>query len=361
MGEENKGDRPRRRRSLFARLFTLLFVLIVIGGLAAGGAAYWAWERFNAPGPLAEDTFLTIEPGDGLNAIANRLREGGVISRDDPFNLGVLDDATIFKLGTRYLEQQARLKHGEYKVPARSSMKQVMELLVAGKVIQYSVTVPEGRTSAMVLRILNADPVLTGELNAAPAEGVLLPETYLFTRGATRADVLRRMERDHKALAEKLWAERKADLPYDTLEEAIILASIVEKETGVASERPQVASVFVNRLRKGMKLQSDPTIIYGLTGGEPLGRGIRRSELDKATPYNTYIIDGLPPTPICNPGRASLEAVMNPPDTNYLFFVADGTGGHAFAETLDEHNANVRKWREIEAQQRAREQQGTTP
>ena len=254
-------DRPRRRRSVLARVFGFLLVLFVLGGLAAGGAAYWAWERFNAPGPLKEDTFVMIEPGDGLNAIASKLRETGVISRDDPFNLGVLDDATIFKLGTRYLEQQGKLKHGEYKVLAQSSMKQVMELLVSGKVIQYSVTVPEGRTSQMVLRILNADTVLTGDLRAAPAEGTLLPETYLFTRGTTRADILRRMERDHAALAEKLWANRKADLPYKTLEEAIILASIVEKETGVASERPQVASVFVNRLRKGMKLQSDPTII----------------------------------------------------------------------------------------------------
>ncbi len=355
-------DRPRRRRSVLARVFGFLLVLFVLGGLAAGGAAYWAWERFNAPGPLKEDTFVMIEPGDGLNAIASKLRETGVISRDDPFNLGVLDDATIFKLGTRYLEQQGKLKHGEYKVPAQSSMKQVMELLVSGKVIQYSVTVPEGRTSQMVLRILNADTVLTGDLRAAPAEGTLLPETYLFTRGTTRADILRRMERDHAALAEKLWANRKADLPYKTLEEAIILASIVEKETGVASERPQVASVFVNRLRKGMKLQSDPTIIYGLTGGEPLGRGIRKSELEKATPYNTYLIDGLPPTPICNPGRASLEAVINPPDTDYLFFVADGTGGHAFAATLEEHNENVRKWREIEAQRaKDAEAAGGTP
>jgi len=353
-------DRPRRRRSFLARFFALVLVLLVLGALAAGGAAYWAWDRFNAPGPLAADTFVMIDQGDGLNAIASKLREAGVISREDPFKLGVLDDATIFKLGTRYLEQQAKLKAGEYQVPAKSSMKQVMDLLVSGKVIQYSVTVPEGRTSAMTLRILLADTVLTGELRAAPAEGTLLPETYLFTRGTTRADVLRRMERDHKAIAEKLWANRKKDLPYDSLEQAIILASIVEKETGVASERPQVASVFVNRLRKGMKLQSDPTIIYGLTGGEPLGRGIRRSELDKATPYNTYIIDGLPPTPICNPGRASLEAVINPPETEYLFFVADGTGGHAFAATLEEHNENVRKWREIEAR-KAREAEGATP
>src|SRR5262249_8960516 len=162
-----------------------------------------------------------------------------------------------------------------------------------------------------------------------PKEGALLPETYLFTRGASRAEILKRMADDQTKLAAALWEKRSPDLPYKTLEEAVILASIVEKETGLAEERPQVASVFVNRLRKGMKLKSDPTIIYGLTGGDPLGRGIRKSELEKATPYNTYIIDGLPPTPICNPGRASLEAVINPPDTDYLFFVADGTGGHA--------------------------------
>jgi UPF0755 protein len=258
-------------------------------------------------------------------------------------------------MGARYYSQHNKLKFGEYIIPAHASMKQVMEMMAEGKVIEYRLTAAEGLTSAMILRIVLADPVLTGDARAAPPEGSLLPETYLFMRGTTRDDLLRRMASDHKKLAEKLWAERKKDLPYDTLEEAVILASIVEKETGLAAERPQVASVFVNRLRKGMRLQSDPTIIYGLTGGEPLGHPLRQSELDKPNPYNTYQIDGLPPGPICNPGRASLEAVMNPPDTKYIYFVADGTGGHAFAATLDEHNRNVAKLRELE---RARAKSG---
>ena len=321
---------------------------------------WWGWQRFNAPGPLAADTTVLLEQGDGLSVIASRLKAAGIISRDDPFGLGVLDDATIFKLGVRYRENHNRLKFGEYAIPAHASMTQVMELLVAGKVIQYGITIPEGRTSAMIMRAVAADPVLLGDAGTVtPSEGSLLPETYLFTRGTTRATILARMASDHRKVADELWAKRKPGLPYDTLEQAIILASIVEKETGVASERPQVASVFVNRLRKGMKLQSDPTIIYGITGGEPLGRGIRRSELDRATPYNTYVIPGLPPTPICNPGRASLEAVINPPETDYLFFVADGTGGHAFAATLAEHEKNVARWREIERQRASGETRGS--
>lgn len=342
-----------RRRSVLRTIFALLVVLVLLGGMVAGGAAYWAWMRFDAPGPLQQDTTVLLDKGDGLSSIAAKLKAAGIISDSNPLGLGVLDDGSIFKLGVVYYENQKRLKAGEYAIPAGASMHQVMDLLVSGKVIQYGVTVPEGRTSAMVMRILAADPVLTGEAGETPKEGTLLPETYLFTRGTSRAEILARMKREHTALAEQLWKARKKDLPYDTLEEAIILASIVEKETGVASERPQVASVFVNRLRRGMKLQSDPTIIYGITGGEPLGRGIRRSELEGATPYNTYVIEGLPPTPICNPGRASLEAVINPPETDYLFFVADGTGGHAFAATLAEHERNVAKWREIERQRAA--------
>jgi UPF0755 protein len=355
------GEAPGpRRRSILVRLLLLVVLLAVLGAAAAGGTVWWAWQRFNAPGPLVADTTLLLEQGDGLGTIASRLKAGGIISGDDPFGLGLLDDATIFKLGVRYRENHNRLKFGEYAIPARASMAEVMDLLVAGKVIQYGLTIPEGRTSAMIMRAVAADPVLVGDAGTlAPAEGSLLPETYLFTRGTTRAELIDRMADDHRKLAEALWAKRKPGLPYDTLEQAVILASIVEKETGVASERPQVASVFVNRLRKGMRLQSDPTIIYGITGGEPLGRGIRRSELDRATPYNTYIIDGLPPTPICNPGRASLEAVMNPPETDYLFFVADGTGGHAFSVTLAEHERNVARWREIERERAAAATRGS--
>ena len=352
--------RPRRRRSVLLRIFAALFSLAILAIVAAGGAAWWAWQRFNAPGPLAAETTVMLDPGDGLNTIAAKLKAAGAISSEDLFGLGLLDDTAIFKLGVRYRENHNKLKFGEYAIPAHASMAEIMDLRVAGKAIQYRLTAAEGLTSQMILRLVAADPVLTGEVRAAPAEGTLLPETYLFTRGTTRADLLRRMAKDHADLAAALWAKRKPDLPYDTLEEAIILASIVEKETGLAAERPQVASVFVNRLRKGMRLQSDPTIIYGLTGGEPLGRGIRQSELDQPNPYNTYQIDGLPPGPICNPGRASLEAVINPPDTDYLYFVADGTGGHAFAATLEEHNKNVARWREIE-RERAKAAEGANP
>jgi UPF0755 protein len=348
-------DAPRRRRRVWPKLLAGLFLIVLIGAGAAGSVVYWAWERFHAPGPAAADTIVLIDKGDGIVTIARKMRNAGVLTNDNPLGLGVADDASLFRYGVRYYEKQGQLKVGEFKVPAHASMKQVMDLLVSGKVIQYAVTLPEGLTSAMIMRVVATDAVLLGDNPAEPAEGALLPETYLFTRGTSRTEIVARMAREHTKLAVALWEKRKADLPYKTLEEAIILASIVEKETGVASERPQVASVFVNRLRKGMKLQSDPTIIYGLTKGEPLGRGIRKSELEKQTPYNTYFIPGLPPTPICNPGRASLEAVINPPDTDYLFFVADGTGGHAFAATLSEHEKNVAKWREIERQRAAGE------
>lgn len=346
-------EAPRRRRRVWPKLLLGLLLIVFLAAGAAGGAVWWAWQRFHAPGPSAADTIVMIEKGDGLVTIARKMRTAGVFSMENPLGLGVADDASLFRYGVRYYEKQGQLKVGEFKVPAHASMKQVMDLLVSGKVIQYGVTLPEGLTSAMIMRVVAADPVLAGDSPAEPAEGALLPETYLFTRGTTRAEIVARMAREHTKLAAALWEKRKPDLPYKTLEEAIILASIVEKETGLAAERPQVASVFVNRLRKGMKLQSDPTIIYGLTKGEPLGHGLRQSELDKPNAWNTYQIAGLPPTPICNPGRASLEAVMNPPESDYLYFVADGTGGHAFASTLAEHERNVAKWREIERKRAA--------
>jgi UPF0755 protein len=222
---------------------------------------------------------------------------------------------------------------------------------VRGKSILHKLTAPEGKTTKQILALVAAHEVLVGDITMAPAEGALLPETYSFTRGETRDELIADMMRARDAVLDELWEKRANDLPIMTKDEAIILASIVEKETGVASERPLIAAVFVNRLRRGMRLQSDPTIIYGLTGGEPLGRGLRKSELERETPYNTYLISGLPPTPIANPGRASIEAVLDPAESDYLFFVADGTGGHVFAATLEEHNRNVVKWRQIERQQ----------
>ncbi len=328
---------------MLSRILLWLSILVLVAIFAAGGALWYANRLFEGPGPAARDgesTTVVLKRGSGVGGIAQTLQEAGVIS-----------DPTLFKLGVSYYGAASKLKAGEYRVPSAASMKAIMDLLVSGKVVTYSVTFAEGLTSAMMVRVLNAEPDLVGDpITEIPEEGVLLPETYVFERGDTRAEILGRMKRDKARIVDALWETRADDLPFKTKEEAVILASIVEKETGVAEERPRVAAVFVNRLRLGMRLQSDPTIIYGLTKGEPLGRGLRRSEIDQPTPYNTYVIPGLPPGPICNPGEASVAAVMNPPKTKELYFVADGTGGHVFAETYEEHQRNVRKWREIEAQ-----------
>lgn len=311
-------------------------------------AAAWAWLNAEADraGPLAEPALVELPSGSGLIAIANRLESAGVVR-----------DALVFRVMVTLDGGARALQAGEYEISPGASMTDVYDQLRDGDVVLHSVTIPEGLTSAMIVRLLTENDLLTGEIDAIPAEGALLPETYRVVRGTSRQALLERMAAAHDAVLEELWPNRAADLPFDTIEEAVILASVVEKETGVAAERPEVASVFVNRLRRPMRLQSDPTIIYGLTQGEPLRnaagerRGIRRSEIDdvnRTNPYNTYQIDGLPPGPICNPGRASLEAVLNPATTPYYYFVADGTGGHAFARTLNEHNANVDRWREIE-------------
>lgn len=330
---------PRKKRCGWLKLFLLL---VLVGALAVGGAGYWGWQKFQEPGPSTAETTLVIPKGAGLSTIAKLLADAGVIEPD-----------WLFKITVKLLGNDQKLKAGEYAFPAGISQQAAMELLIAGTVIEHKVTVPEGWTSWAIVQLLNATPDLEGDLiQEIPPEGSLLPETYIFERGATRADILARMTKAHDAIMDELWDGRDEGLPIDSKEEWVILASIVEKETGLASERPLVASVFVNRLNIGMRLQSDPTVIYGITlGGEPLGRGLTRKELDTPTPYNTYTQDGLPPTPIANPGRASLEAVLHPATSKYLYFVADGTGGHAFAETLAEHNKNVQKWREIEAQQ----------
>jgi UPF0755 protein len=351
---------------MLTRLLLSLVLLALAGAGAAFGAWTWAKQSFDAPGPQAKDgateTRFEIARGDGLVRIADNLKAAGLFACPDLFRDTIGCDR-IFKVFVAQEGKSGDLKAGEYAIPSGASMRAIMDLLVEGKVITYSVTAPEGRTSAMIVRILNAEPDLTGPpLPEDVAEGALLPETYVFERNTSRQQILERMKRDHDKLLAELWEKRDPTIPVKTPYEAVILASIVEKETGVAEERPRVAAVFVNRLRKGMKLQSDPTIIYGITKGEPLGRGIRKSELEAATPYNTYVIDGLPPTPIACPGRASLEAVMNPPKSEELFFVADGTGGHAFAETYEEHQKNVAKWREIERQRAEEErktQQGT--
>lgn len=328
------------------RTFLRVFLVLVFLGVAATAAGAWyVLNQFDAPGPQAPsgaETIVSIPMGTGLNQVASILEQNQVVR-----------SGLIFRIGVIVNRKAGALKAGEYAIPSGASPSQIMQILIDGKSIVYKLTLAEGLTSAMIVELVRNHPVLLGEVVEEPAEGSLLPETYIFNRGTTRAGLIERMKADHTRVLDELWATRVQDLPIATKEEAVTLASIVEKETGIASERPRVAAVFINRLRKGMKLQSDPTIIYGLTKGVPLGRGIRQSELEKPTPYNTYVIFGLPPTPIANPGKASLAAVLNPAQTNDLYFVADGTGGHAFAETLEQHEANVRKWREIERQRAA--------
>lgn len=322
----------------------LLLVLLAAG--VGGYGAWHVWSEFEAPGLQAEagaaETIILLPRGTGLNRIAETLEEQGVIG-----------NSLIFRAGVMYYGKASALKAGEYAIPSGASPRRVMEILIEGKAIVYKLTLPEGLTTAMALELVAKHASLLGEVTKVPTEGALLPETYVFNRGTSRDALIERMETDHTAVLDELWQKRAPNLPISSKEEAVALASIVEKETGVASERPRVAAVFVNRLRLGMRLQSDPTIIYGLTKGVPLGRGIRQSELDKATPYNTYVINGLPPTPIANPGREALAAVLNPAQTNDLYFVADGTGGHAFASSLSDHDKNVQNWRQIERQRAA--------
>jgi UPF0755 protein len=305
------------------------------------GALVWGWSVFYAPGPSArvgETTIISLPSGAGVSAIAANLKSAGVIRSID-----------MFKAAASLTGADRRLRAGEYEVPSGASLRTVLSLLVDGRVVRHFVTLPEGWSSAQAVDILMKQSVLTGEVEVPP-EGSLWPDTYEISRGQTRASVIARMRRAHDTNLAALWARRGPNSVVRTPEEAVILASVVEKETGVASERPRVAAVFSNRLRQGMRLESDPTIIYGITQGRPLGRGLRRSEIDRPTAWNTYQIDGLPPTPIANPGKDAIAAVLNPPRSNDIFFVADGTGGHAFAATYDQHLANVARWRAIERQ-----------
>ncbi|HAH11787.1 MAG TPA: endolytic transglycosylase MltG [Alphaproteobacteria bacterium] len=324
------------------RILGYLFLLILVAMAGAAGTAYWAKMEFEGSGPLAQETMFVVPKGASLTQIAEQLEKDGLIS-----------NAYVFRAGAYYLRKQGGLKAGEYTVPAGASMQDILVIFESGKAITYKLTVPEGLTTAMIIELVRKHEALSGDVTVLPTEGQLLPETYVFSRGMARNELLRRMALDHNRVLNELWEKRAPDLPIKTKYEAVILASIVEKETGVPRERPHVAGVFVNRLRKGMRLESDPTIIYGITQGYPLGRGIRQSELQAATPYNTYAIAGLPPTPIANPGRESLAAVLNPMATEDIFFVADGTGGHAFASTLEEHEKNVARWRQIEKQRAA--------
>ncbi|MFY0691848.1 MAG: endolytic transglycosylase MltG [Paracoccaceae bacterium] len=382
-------------KAIASNALTLFIVLLIV----LGGFIGWAKATFDGAGPLAEASFFEVPRGASLRSVSQKLEAQGAVS-----------SAILFRLGVEYSERAEDLKFGNYEIPAGASMAEILDILteggpstfrfVASYVIRnsgaemrfrertpgtgeevvlaefkagdplpeayaeavaadtpivYRVGVAEGLTSWQIVEALRAADFLEGEIAELPAEGSLAPDTYEVARGADRAGILEKMAAAQTDILADAWQARAPDLPLSSPEEALILASIVEKETGVADERRQVASVFTNRLRKGMKLQTDPTVIYGITRGEGsgLGRGIRQSELRRETPYNTYVIEGLPPTPIANPGRKAIEAALNPDDTPYIFFVADGTGGHAFSVTIAEHNANVARWRRIEAERKA--------
>ncbi|SFE62941.1 endolytic transglycosylase MltG [Roseivivax sediminis] len=367
---------------------------LVVAVFLVGGVLIWAKSEYDNPGPLAQAICLDVPRGTNMGAVSENLAGEGAVS-----------SAMLFRLGADYNDKAGSLKAGSYLVPEGASMAEIVDIVTRGgastcgteviyriginaaevevreldpatgrfaEVVEFDpaadetpeeyarvrdaadtrfrVALAEGVTSWQVVEELKSVDVLDGEVEV-PEEGSLAPDAYEIAPGDDRADLIDRMQRAQEAILAEAWANRAEDLPLESPADALILASIVEKETGVAEERPQVASVFVNRLRRGMRLQTDPTVIYGITEGEGvLGRGIRQSELRAATPYNTYVIEGLPPTPIANPGRAAIEAALNPAETRYVFFVADGTGGHAFAETLDEHNENVARWRQIEAE-----------
>ena len=379
-------------RNIASNFLTLAIVLLI----AAAAAVAWAKREFSGPGPSAIAQCVQISPGASLNAVSNQLAAQGAIS-----------NAYIFRAGADYMDKARDLKFGSFLMPPQASMEQIVEAVTAGGPstcgtevvvrvgvrentvllrdtnpetgayeemarwtpgsgdrpaplvqaqdradVRLSMVMAEGVTSWQVVEALRAADFLTGEVAEIPAEGSLAPDTYLLEKGGDRNAILAQMASRQAAILAQEWEARPFGMPYETPEEALIMASIVEKETGQADERPQVASVFVNRLRQGMRLQTDPTVIYGVTNGQAvLDRGLRRSELDTPTPFNTYRIDGLPPTPIANPGRAAIRAALNPDETDYLYFVADGTGGHAFSRTLEEHNAAVARWREIERQQ----------
>ena len=378
-------------RHLAANAFTFLILgLIVLLGLIA-----WGREQYSGPGPLASTTCFEVASGSNMRRASEALRDQGIIS-----------NATIFRIGSNYSDRSDDLKAGSYLIEPGTSMASVLELITStgrstcGSEVVYRIgvnsletqlrafdpqqgryvevvafqpgeaemppeiaeelakpetririAVAEGATNWQIASSLEATDLLAGEVGDLPPEGMLAPDSYEIRAGDSRASVIERMKTAQEANLAEVWAAKAEGLPLESPEELLTLASIIEKETGVAEERAVVSSVFVNRLRQGIKLQTDPTVIYGITGGEGvLGRGLRRSELDRETPYNTYVINGLPPGPIANPGKAAIEAAGNPDDTPYIFFVADGTGGHAFAETLEEHNRNVAAWREIEAE-----------
>ena len=320
------------------RLIYLTIGFCFVVGLGSAGTGFWVYDGFTRPGPLQHETILIVRPGTDINIIAKELASRGIISK-----------AFIFRVGVKFFSEQEVMKAGQYLFTAHLSSRDVVKLLQTGKTVVHRITFAEGLTSTEIATQLALTEGLTGDLSLPIAEGSLLPETYHFSYADPRSGLIKRMRKGLSKLMMGLWPYRDANLPFKSQREALILASIVEKETGKPSERAHIAGVFINRLRKKMRLQSDPTVVYGITKGQgPLGRSLRRSELRQKTAYNTYTNYGLPPTPIANAGRKSIEAVLHPMKTNDFYFVADGTGGHLFSRTLKQHNRNVSKWRKIE-------------
>jgi UPF0755 protein len=335
----------RRRRSGNGMIDVLngLLTLLVIGLIVVGGGLFFVASQYYGDGPTREDRVFRVESGNTLSTTANRLEEQGFITNSVIFS----------QFGSR-VEESAVVKAGDFNIPAGASMSEILKELTQGNPLRYAVTIPEGWTVWQAIQRINADDRLAGSIDQLPPEGSVLPGSYDYTPGDTRQSVLDEMQLAMTQALAEVWEGRQADLPLESPAEMLILASIVEKETGIATERPQIAAVFVNRIREGMRLQSDPTIIYGITLGQStLDRGIRRSEIEEKTPYNTYQIDGLPPTPIANPGIEALRAVAHPDGHDYLYFVAKGATpreGHVFAETYAEHQQNVARYREIAAE-----------
>lgn len=320
-----------------SRLIRLVAFPLIAACLLAGGSAFWAYRATIAPGPLQETRTILITRGSGVRDIAYQLARESII-----------EYPRIFELSVLLRGEQQELRAGEYAFGPGTSMRDALDILREGRTVVRRVTLAEGLTSKEMVSALAQAEGLEGTIAPPPADGSLLPDTYHYSYGDKRSDILGRMTKAMDAALAELWAKRAADLPLASPAEALILASIVEKETALPSERARIAAVFVNRLRKGMRIESDPTVVYGLTeGAGPLGRALTRADLKHDHPYNTYRIAGLPPGPICNPGRDSLAAVMNPLATDEYYFVADGTGGHAFARTLEEHNRNVARWRKF--------------
>ncbi|EKS42457.1 endolytic transglycosylase MltG, partial [Afipia clevelandensis] len=332
----------RRARSTLVVVGNAIFTFLIVAMLLVGGAFFYGKKTIEAKGPLAEDKVVNIPPRAGMADISDILLRAGVISADRWTFIG-----SVLAMNAR-----SGLKSGEYLFQKNASLRDVINTIVEGKVVQHAITIPEGLTSEQIVARIQDNDIFSGSLKEQPREGTLLPDTYHFPRGTPRDQVIHRMQQAQKRVLADVWARRNPEIPIRSPEQLVTLASIVEKETGRADERSRVAAVFTNRLRQRIKLQSDPTIIYGLVGGKgTLGRPIKRSEIQQPSPYNTYVIEGLPPGPIANPGRASLEATANPARTRDLFFVADGTGGHSFTETYDQHQKGVAKLRAMEKQQ----------